>query len=372
METVTGAKNIKEINNYAFCDDNQLRSFTGPEAVECIRSYAFSNCNNLTILFTLDYAKEISNYAFNYCYNLFTTLNLKSIEHIGTYAFRYNNNLTTVILGNNLTQIDSYAFQECYQLTTLFIPSSVTTIGARILEYVNSNYLRIYCELDSEPDDWDGNWNINDATVVWDCDDIAITDKAVYFNKDDGYVTLLAYLDEGAKVFTINEEIANVNEIGRYAFYGTKNVRKILIPETVTTINQYAFCSSATRVDLLCEVSSRPGNWNSSWYNGDFGAYWSSDLSKEILEITATSSDQNIVWDGNWHNVTAEVIVDGALADGDTFNWNNNNTRYDVGTYDATFNYSITHQVDEMNFEDVSRYYIVNRVYGKLTITPQE
>lgn len=57
------------------------------------------------------------------------------------------------------------AFYNCSNLTQVIIESAVTYVGDRA--FYGCTNLTIYCEAESEPDNWSNNWNSSNCTVVW-------------------------------------------------------------------------------------------------------------------------------------------------------------------------------------------------------------
>ena len=380
LTTITGAKNLKEIKSYAFADNNRLNTFTGPEAVEYIRSGAFQWVNSMQNFFTIEYVKDLESQAFYASNAIKGTVAFKCIEHIGYFALGTSQNrLAKVILPDTLTTIDNYAFCDNNTLRYVYIPSSVTSIGQYAFQN-NSSNIKIECEVSEEPEDWDGNWNTNSNDVSWSVAKPIIADEMVYRVKDNGNAKLIGWINNQAKVVKINTvDDYVIDEIDSYVFNNLRNLRKVFIPNTVTTINSYAFYdfNFNPNLDLIIETDSKPVGWSDSWYsNGNYNPWFSSSMDIEFIEITLTSSDQTITYDGNWHNCTSEVtLTSGELAEGDAFSWNNYNSTHDIGTYEALFDCYIYHaewdEVNQMYMNiDVTKNYIINKVYGTFTINP--
>ena len=364
LQTVSGAQNLKEVKGSAFGDCYQLQSFTGPTNVEYIRYSAFNNCYNLKSFFSIDNVKEIGNWAFYNCDGIIYTLNLKKVEQIGEYAFYDCNCLTTVILPDTLTRIDGYAFSCCYQLMALYIPFSVTTIGPRIIQ--NCSYTTIYCQNADEPNGWDAGWNYNDNDIVWSADHFQANNNMVYFVKDNGNATLISYTDRNSnyvKLDTVDGHV--IDEIARYAFYDLDKLSIVIIPTNVETIEGYAFYD-CNNVRLCCEVETTPHDWDGNFIvNGYSGIYYNYDINRELIEVTFTSADSSREFDGSWWVPTGEItLTSGELADGDTFSANYSTSYGDKGTYEARFSVSIY----DSQMNDVSKYYIINKVYGTYTV----
>ncbi|MDE6473490.1 MAG: leucine-rich repeat domain-containing protein, partial [Clostridia bacterium] len=111
-------------------------------SVTHIGSYAFSNCSSLTSI-------EIPS----------------GVTSIGFEAFSGCSRLTSIEIPSSVMTIQGYAFSYCSSLTSIEIPSSVTSIGNSAFAYCSR--LTIYCEMLSEPIEWNGDWNYSNRPVVW-------------------------------------------------------------------------------------------------------------------------------------------------------------------------------------------------------------
>ena len=118
------------------------KHFTIPDSVTSIGDDAFSGCESLTSI-------EIPD----------------SVTSIGEGAFVYCSSLTSIVIPDSVTSIGHYAFQNCRSLTSIEIPNSVTSIG--VWAFWDCSSLTIYCEAESEPSDWDSDWNPFNRPVVW-------------------------------------------------------------------------------------------------------------------------------------------------------------------------------------------------------------
>jgi hypothetical protein len=109
--------------------------------------------------------KEIGSDAFYNCDNLVSVTIPDSVTSIGSSAFRDCSNLTSIVIPDSVTSIGYDAFRSCSSLESVVIGDSVTSIGHAA--FYNCDSLTIYCEVDSQPSDWNSRWNIDNYPVVW-------------------------------------------------------------------------------------------------------------------------------------------------------------------------------------------------------------
>lgn len=132
------------------------------------------NCTDTDIIIPPTYnGKPVTSIypgAFRGCTNLTSITIPDSVTSIGGGAFRGCENLISVTIPDSVTSILTGAFYGCNKLKSIVIPSSVTSIGAQA--FYNCPSLTIYCEADSQPNEWVSDWNLSNRPVVWG----AITD----------------------------------------------------------------------------------------------------------------------------------------------------------------------------------------------------
>ena len=102
--------------------------------------------------------------AFERCTSLTKIVLPDGLTSIGSWAFG-SCSLTKIVLPDSVTSIDYYAFAYCSSLTEIVIPQSVASIAHNAFVYCRS--LTIYCEAESKPSGWDGDWNSSYRPVVW-------------------------------------------------------------------------------------------------------------------------------------------------------------------------------------------------------------
>ena len=341
---------VTSIGGSAFSNCDSLTSVEIPDSVTSIGDYAFRGCSSLTSVVIGDGVTSIGDYAFYYCdslteitlpfvggskdatgyqavfgyifgyttssssstisgatyqypssssykyYHYYIPTSLRKVTitggNIGNSAFRYCSNLTSVVIGDGVTSIGSEAFEGCSSLTSVEIGDGVTSIGGsafyscdsltsvEIGDSVTSIGVRAFYSCDSLTSVviGDGVTSIGDYAFYY-CDNltsITVDENNTTYKSIDGNLyskdgkTLIQYAI-GKKVtsFTIPD---SVTSIGEYAFYNCDSLTSVEIPDSVTSIGSSAFydCDSLT---IYCEAASRPSGWPSSWNAGGYSYY---------------------------------------------------------------------------------------------------
>lgn len=159
-----------------------------------------------------------------------STLADYTVTSIGMHAFSYKR-LTSVTIPDSVKSIGAYAFYSCTNLTYITIPDSVISIG-------NSAF----------------------SKTTW------------YENQPEGlvYAGKVAYKYKGNCPETVVLKKDTI-EIASYAFSECKNLKSIIIPDSITSIGNYVFsdCTSLTSItihDSVTSIGCCAFN-NTAWYN---------------------------------------------------------------------------------------------------------
>ena len=134
-----------------------------------------------------------------------------TVTSVGNYVFINCSNLTTVRLGSGITSIGDRAFESCSALTAITIPDSVTSIGA------NAFYNCAALDKVTIPD-----------LAAW----LSISFQGAYANP----VTAARNLYVGDELLTELVIPDTVTEINPYAFYGCASINSVYLPRSVTSI----------------------------------------------------------------------------------------------------------------------------------------
>lgn len=313
----------------AFSGKSQLKSITIPDTVRYIGSYAFSGCTGLTSITipkSLDYevyeslhttnnyseswpsvnsgstSERIVNGPYGYVCPFYstactgiTTVNWNAINGFGGsssntyYCFlgggTYLPNLTTINFGSEVESIPDYLCYGLKKLTTITIPSSVKYIGyyafnnctgltsITIPETVERlatggnilngctgittlNYNAISCIRTSSPT---STSEVNTLNNIW-----GTTSNLTTVNiGNQVQVIPSGFLGSGQSKITSITIPNSVTTINLYAFNGSK-LTSIDLPASLTSIRNYAFnsCSSLTSITIR---STTPPTLDSSY-----------------------------------------------------------------------------------------------------------
>ena len=216
INTVIIENGVTRIGNRSFyCYDYSISSTTLPNSITSIGVAAFYNNLYLHSIILPNSLTSIEANAFNNCG--FSSIALpNSITSIGEYAFSSCQSLTSVTIPQNVTSIGYYAFHCCYSLKTVnFNAINCTTMG----------YSSDYCVF--------SNCNINTLNIGNQVQTIP------------NYAFSRCY---SAASITLPNTLTS---IGDYAFWGC-SLTSITIPHNVSSIGDYAFsmCGMLSSVSL--------------------------------------------------------------------------------------------------------------------------
>ena len=242
LTSITIPDSVTSISKSTFCNCSNLATVTFAEGsqLETIGLYAFYGCTGLTSIVIPASVTTIGERAFEGCTSLTSIVIPDSVTTIGGCAFYGCTSLTSVTIGNSVTSIGDSAFNGCTSLTSVTIGDSVTTI--RSWAFDDCTGLKdVYYTGDIAG--WCGiSFGSSDANPMYYADNLYIDGKLVEDLVIPDSVTSIGgsafYGCTSLTSVTIGD---SVTTIGGYAFYGCTSLTSVTIGDSVTTIRSLAF-----------------------------------------------------------------------------------------------------------------------------------
>lgn len=104
--------------------------------------------------------------------------------------------------------------------------------------------------------------------------------KGVKYRDEGKFISVVGFTNEIEKCTKLLSEISDkkVLIIDDSAFYGCKNMQKIIIPKTISEIRSSAFegCDNLT---IFCDFVFQPSSWYMTWNYDDRPVYWTNEWS---------------------------------------------------------------------------------------------
>lgn len=203
--------------------------------------------DQITHVIVDDEVRNIGPQAFRRCYNLKSVYLGESVQTIHSYAFAECQILESVNLPDGLIKLDHYAFEDCLALKEITIPEKVNYIGNGVfrdthnLEKVVYNAVNVTC-----PDENGTPKTYTHRFDISGCDSGGIT-LIIGKNVQQIPAYMFGWGSSSSnhtyptfKSVTF-EEGSVCKEIGEKAFYLTRGLTEMILPEGLEIIGDYAF-----------------------------------------------------------------------------------------------------------------------------------
>lgn len=300
-------ENVTGIGDNAIRNCNSLTSIVIPNCVVSIGDNAFLRCESLTNITIPDGVLDIGENAFYNCYCLSSVYLPDSVVSIGNEAFMGCSSLANISFPDGLNSIGDGAFQNCTSLTSVSLPNSVASIGNHA--FIDCSSLASVSLPDSV--------SIGDlaffrcpglssftipkgasigSSIIGGCSfmqTIFVAEGNTNYTVEDNVLftsdmsNLKAYLPRETDSYSIPDSVTSIDAYAFYAsnltsitipngvtrikqctFTGCTSLASVYIPESVTSIEQTAF-SSCAKVKSINYAGSK-----ADWSKIDFGKRW--------------------------------------------------------------------------------------------------
>ena len=267
-----GGKKVTSIGWNAFSGCRGLKSITLPEGVTSIRESAFRDCSGLTCITIPEGVTGIESEVFEGCSGLKNITLPKGVTSIGEFAFMGCSGLTSITIPDSVTSIGLGAFGDCSGLKSITIPKSVTSIDYDVFRGCDS--LAISCYKNSAVHKYAIENNIPvkligknatpaSGTPAKKGTTLTISSKKLQVkvtssSKKNPTVTITKFTDKKAKKLTIPATVKvkgvtyKVTAVSDKAFKGSKKLTTVTIGSNVTKIGKEAFfgCKNLKKITV--------------------------------------------------------------------------------------------------------------------------
>lgn len=241
---------------------------------ETVGDYMFYDCKALINLLLPNNTKRIEAYAFGNCERLSVIAMPDNVSSIGEQAFINCISICVIPLPNQLTYIDNMAFMGCNGLTEITLPIEVSHLGDGIVKD---------CQ------------NIERINVVSGNTNFASNDGVLYTSAFD---KLLVFPVKYANADYMVSE--STTKIAPFAFVNAKNLKTLILPETMTSIGKDAFIGCVNLATLQVYAITPPICENACFDNisktqcelqvpqGCYSNYWVAPVWSDFNKIIET------------------------------------------------------------------------------------
>ncbi len=202
------------------------------------------------------YDETTGEYGDNVTWSFDTDMGALTISGEGEMNIRHwreshEDQIVSVVIEEGVTSIDDWAFYDCDKLTSIKLPASVTSIGSEAFYCPNLKDVYITdvaAWLNISFGDYSAHPNAYGTLHILDAEGRQVTDLVI----PDTVTTIrdYAFYNCDSLMSVTFGENSQLTSIGNKAFYGCSSLTSITIPSSVTSIGSYAFynCDSLMSV----------------------------------------------------------------------------------------------------------------------------
>lgn len=256
--------NIKTLGNYAFANNYALPEIDLNQVTR-IGTYCFSSCYSLNKIYYSRVMTTIPNYVFYGCYGLKEIEFFTEITSIGQYSFAYCYSLKRFTIPGTVTSIGSNAFYYCGGLQRITVGEKVTSIGSGAFQY---------CEKLFEVVNKSGLILTINSTgygyVARYAKRILTSEEETLFQQQDGFeyyqdetqCILMCRLGTEADMILPNTLGGQEYVLSNYAFVSDNYLETFNLPAHIVTIPTYcfAYCRNLKEIVLPDSIAQIGAN----------------------------------------------------------------------------------------------------------------
>ena len=236
---------VTYIPAHCFSYLTKMTSIKLPNTITDIRNNAFGvNTSTNAGIRSIEIPEgvtTIGNSAFIGCDELKTATFPSTLTSIGNNTFEGCTNLQSVILKEGVTSIGNSAFKSCTNLAEFSIPSTLSSIGTNIFERCNNLYITV---------------NSNNQKYA--------SMDGVLFNKN--YTSLYKYAKGNKEKSYIIPD--GVTTLEQYSFQYSP-LEEVTLPSSLKTIAAYSFLGATSLAKITSNALSAPSTTSTSFGNSD-------------------------------------------------------------------------------------------------------
>lgn len=236
IESIHLPANLKTISTAAFSGCTNLKSVEFPEALTKIENMAFEK-SGLIRMELPDTVTTMGSGVFSECPNLEFVKLPRNLEVIETGMFKKCAKLQSVVFPENVKVIGRLAFMWCDELQNFTLPESVETISLQaFIDCESLTEVTIPANVTIiEQNSFSGCGKLR-AIYVAEGNQAYQSVDGVLMTKDGTMVHTCPGAKEGTFVIP-----NGVTTIASLAFFDCRNLKRLVIPATLTTINERGF-----------------------------------------------------------------------------------------------------------------------------------
>ena len=233
----------------AFPADKTVTNYSIPEGVTSIGYSAFDSCENLRIITIPDSVKRIGQGAFWTCKGLENINIPEGVTSIEPSTFAECEALTSITIPDSVSRIGNEAFQDCSKLTSIIFLGNAPTLGSSVFNRVAANAIVNHFSgaTGYTSNGFRGTTVQPTLSYKSSGNDVTITDCNIQVK---GELVIPSSIG-GKPVVSIDNE----------AFRGCKDLTKIIIPASISSIGDRAFSGYIylTEIEFLANAPTRLG-----------------------------------------------------------------------------------------------------------------